>query len=208
MAEVTLVLEAAAEGSVAVLRDRTVVHAQRVAMRGVAEDRLFPAVVEAVAAVGGRGAVTRVVCGAGPGSFTSLRVAAGVAKGVCAGAGLPLFAVPSLALAIPALAPGRHLVTLDALRGECYAAIFDWDGRTVTPVLPAQLVQVDALPLVAGQYDAVVSAAVPVAEHIAPMLDDVVRAGPVDRGQWEPAYGRLAEAQVRWEATHGRPLGP
>jgi tRNA threonylcarbamoyladenosine biosynthesis protein TsaB len=23
---------------------------------------------------------------------------------------------------------------------------------------------------------------------------------------WEPAYGRLAEAQVKWEAAHGRPL--
>ena len=23
---------------------------------------------------------------------------------------------------------------------------------------------------------------------------------------WEPAYGRLAEAQVKWESAHGRPL--
>ncbi|NUO63372.1 MAG: hypothetical protein HOQ34_07360, partial [Gemmatimonadaceae bacterium] len=23
---------------------------------------------------------------------------------------------------------------------------------------------------------------------------------------WEPSYGRLAEAQVRWEAAHGRAL--
>ena len=27
-----------------------------------------------------------------------------------------------------------------------------------------------------------------------------------DLAGWEPAYGRLAEAQVRWEAEHGRPL--
>jgi hypothetical protein len=27
-----------------------------------------------------------------------------------------------------------------------------------------------------------------------------------DRDNWEPEYGRPAEAQVRWEATHGRPL--
>ncbi|MCU0625900.1 MAG: hypothetical protein MUF21_05350 [Gemmatimonadaceae bacterium] len=25
-------------------------------------------------------------------------------------------------------------------------------------------------------------------------------------GGWEPDYGRLAEAQVQWEAAHGRPL--
>jgi len=28
----------------------------------------------------------------------------------------------------------------------------------------------------------------------------------VDVSAWEPAYGRLAEAQVRWEAAHGVPL--
>jgi tRNA threonylcarbamoyladenosine biosynthesis protein TsaB len=35
------------------------------------------------------------------------------------------------------------------------------------------------------------------------MLD---RDGPVDLASWEPDYGRLAEAQVRWERAHGRPL--
>ena len=30
--------------------------------------------------------------------------------------------------------------------------------------------------------------------------------GPVDLASWEPVYGRLAEAQVKWEAAHGRPL--
>ena len=34
----------------------------------------------------------------------------------------------------------------------------------------------------------------------------LVARGPVDLASWEPAYGRLAEAQVRWESTHGRPL--
>ena len=29
----------------------------------------------------------------------------------------------------------------------------------------------------------------------------------VELGAWEPAYGRVAEAQARWEAAHGRPLG-
>ena len=34
-----------------------------------------------------------------------------------------------------------------------------------------------------------------------------VEATVVDLASWEPAYGRLAEAQVKWEASHGRPLG-
>ena len=29
----------------------------------------------------------------------------------------------------------------------------------------------------------------------------------VEMTTWEPNYGRKAEAQVRWEATHGRELG-
>jgi tRNA threonylcarbamoyladenosine biosynthesis protein TsaB len=33
-----------------------------------------------------------------------------------------------------------------------------------------------------------------------------IAAGPVDLARWEPMYGRLAEAQVKWEAAHGRPL--
>ena len=30
---------------------------------------------------------------------------------------------------------------------------------------------------------------------------------PVELASWEPDYGRLAEAQVKWEAAHGRALG-
>ena len=38
------------------------------------------------------------------------------------------------------------------------------------------------------------------------MLQSVIAAGPVSLDKWEPAYGRLAEAQVKWEAAHGRAL--
>jgi tRNA threonylcarbamoyladenosine biosynthesis protein TsaB len=38
------------------------------------------------------------------------------------------------------------------------------------------------------------------------LLESVIEQGPVDLASWEPDYGRLAEAQVRWEAAHGRPL--
>ena len=36
--------------------------------------------------------------------------------------------------------------------------------------------------------------------------DWLAASGPVDLARWEPSYGRLAEAQVKWEAAHGRPL--
>ena len=45
-----------------------------------------------------------------------------------------------------------------------------------------------------------------------PRAANVVRLGqwlalpPVSLAAWEPDYGRLAEAQVKWERAHGRPL--
>jgi tRNA threonylcarbamoyladenosine biosynthesis protein TsaB len=207
VAELTLVLDAAADGSLALLEDDRVRHATRVAMRGVPEDRLFPAVVAALAAAGGVNRLTRVVCGAGPGSFTSLRVAGGIAKGLCAGRDLPLYAVGSLALAVPLAAPGRHLVTLDALRGEVYAAAYAWDGAALTTLLAPRLLPTEAVEAQATTLGATWRAAEPAAAAAAALLPGILAAGPVDRGAWEPAYGRLAEAQARWEAAQGRPLG-
>jgi hypothetical protein len=46
----------------------------------------------------------------------------------------------------------------------------------------------------------------PHARGVAAMLAACVAEGPVDLDAWEPSYGRLAEAQVKWEAAHGRPL--
>jgi tRNA threonylcarbamoyladenosine biosynthesis protein TsaB len=38
------------------------------------------------------------------------------------------------------------------------------------------------------------------------ILDRIFARGPVDPETWQPQYGRLAEAQVKWESAHGRPL--
>jgi hypothetical protein len=46
----------------------------------------------------------------------------------------------------------------------------------------------------------------PHARGVASILPSIVDSGPVNLASWEPDYGRLAEAQVRWEAAHGRPL--
>src|SRR5688572_25622714 len=78
----------------------------------------------------------RVVCGAGPGSFTSLRIAASIAKGLATGAGCALYAVPSALFvaggARPALPAGRYLAALDALRGEWFASLVEVDAGGVT----------------------------------------------------------------------------
>lgn len=198
-------------GSVAVLRGVEVVAERDVEMRGRDEERLMPAVAECVARIpDGLAGVRRVVCGAGPGSFTSLRIAASIAKGICHARGIPLFAVSSLALIVAgsdqSVSGGRLVAWLDAMRGEAFAALFEATGDDVVAVGPVRIVATSALADEAHIAGAVLLAGAPRARSVGRMLDAVVRAGPVDLGSWEPDYGRSAEAQVKWEAAHGRPL--
>jgi tRNA threonylcarbamoyladenosine biosynthesis protein TsaB len=80
------------------------------------------------AALGEAGCALRdldeVAFGAGPGSFTGLRIACGIAQGLGFGANVPVRAVSSL-LAL-AQASGAHaaLVALDARMGEVYWAAY------------------------------------------------------------------------------------
>ena len=124
-----------AQGSVALIRDGRLVADATVAMRSADEERLLPAVARVLEAAGaGPSELAGIVCGAGPGSFTGLRIAAATAKGMAQALGLPLRAVSSLALvaaaAEPPRAPGRYLVVLDALRDERFvlAASVGMDG--------------------------------------------------------------------------------
>jgi len=211
----TLALDASTYvGTVAVLEHGVVVASREALMRGEHEERLMPAVLAALAdARAVPRDVARVVCGAGPGSFTSLRIAAGIAKGIAHGAGVPLYAVSSPALVVagaePALAPGRYIAALDAMRGERYAqsVVKQADGRVVVDgvVALATVEQLAAagVPVVGPREPAPQP---PHARGVAAMLLDVLAEGAVDLDAWEPSYGRLAEAQVRWEAAHGRPL--
>jgi len=72
-----------------------------------------------------------VAIGAGPGSFTSLRIGMATAKGIAFAAHVPLWAISSLAALAahdPATGDERVAAVLDARRGEVYAAAFDVDG--------------------------------------------------------------------------------
>lgn len=214
---ITLALDASTyRGTVAVLRDRQLIATSDAAMRGAHAEALLPAVDEALARAGiPIRDVGRVICGEGPGSFTSLRIAASIAKGICLALGAPLFAVSSLGLTLAAagVGPGRYLVTLDALRDEWYAAPFSVEvNGHLTQQGPVTLVAKSALDAVAASAGVAVvgtarAGAEPHASGVVTLLDDIERRGAVDLARWEPAYGRLAEAQVKWEAAHGRPLG-
>ena len=207
-------------GSVAVIRDSEVV-AERalddVAKpgRGGREELFMPLVAECLRDAGVETRdLARVVCGEGPGSFTSLRVAASIAKGIAVGAGIPLFAVSSLTLIVAALpAPsGVWLAALPAMRGEMFVGRFEVanDGRISQTGEPA-LVSEESLAAEAAKAGGsaigpTLGSGAPHARGVARVLPELLAAGPCDINTWEPAYGRLAEAQVRWEAAHGRRL--
>jgi tRNA threonylcarbamoyladenosine biosynthesis protein TsaB len=213
------VLEAATyAGSVAVLDGSRLLGERSVAMRGREHEALMPATAAVLDECGITPAqLGRVICGAGPGSFTSLRIAGGIAKGIAMAAGVPIVPVSSLALVVAsqhALVSGRYLAAIDALRGEHYVALYEVTvAGDVELVAPSRRVASDSVMATAAEHGAwVVGPGQPersvdpharAAARLTKLIDGTI---PADLAEWEPAYGRLAEAQVKWEAEHGRPL--
>jgi tRNA threonylcarbamoyladenosine biosynthesis protein TsaB len=73
-----------------------------------------------------------IAVSSGPGSFTGLRVAMSVAKGLACAAGLRVVGVPTLeALARSVAQPGTICALLDARKGELYAAWFEFADGTL-----------------------------------------------------------------------------
>jgi tRNA threonylcarbamoyladenosine biosynthesis protein TsaB len=206
---ITLVLDASTyRGTVAVFRGAELITRGEAAMRSPQSEDLLPAVVDALSRARLEiGDLDRVVCGEGPGSFTSLRIAGSIAKGIAMGRGIPLFAVSSLALAAVAMNEvGRFIVTIDAMRDEWYVAAFERPTpQTLVQHSPTTLVPRAELETFPSSGLPVILA-VPDAASCAALFDEIERRGAVELERWEPSYGRLAEAQVKWEAAHGRPL--
>jgi tRNA threonylcarbamoyl adenosine modification protein YeaZ len=212
-----LVIEASTSaGSVALLRHGAspaeVVASCDVPMGSARDDVLTPAVHSLITDAGfSLRDVNAVVCGAGPGSFTSLRIAGALIKGLAYGLQVPLFALPSMLLAArgvdDAPAAGRYGVAMDALRGEYYVQTFTVsEAGTVAPISGVSRITAEQLAH-DGSYR-VISATGDIKPHasVARWINDWTSFGPESLDTWEPAYGRLAEAQVKWEATHGRAL--
>lgn len=217
-----LVLEAAcAHGSVAVVQGTRCLAALEVPVGVGSGDGMLPAIVQVLAqSQTDKDMLGAIVCGEGPGSFTSLRIAGALAKGLAHGLAIPLYAVPSLLLAAAALdggASGELLVHADALRGERYLQrVQRGPGGRVLPLSPVLRLSVSELLALgpASMRVAVLESTVelngcpvvlPDAGRL-PLVHGSWREAPVDLASWEPDYGRLAEAQVKWELVHGRQL--
>ena len=214
-----LVIDASTyRGTAAVIDGDRIMAETETRMRGADEERLMPAVATVLRDAGLElPALGGIVCGEGPGSFTSLRIAASIAKGLVTATGHPLLAVSSLLLLIGGtvqpLPEGRYLALLDAMRGEWFGARLTVDDRGRAHLEGTWEVMSHAAveQITRGESRSAIGPGQPIdaSPHARGLtrvttLGDAIR--EVDPRAWEPAYGRLPEAQARWEQSHGRPL--
>jgi tRNA threonylcarbamoyladenosine biosynthesis protein TsaB len=100
---------------------------------------ILPMIAELLrAADRGLSELDAIAFGRGPGGFTGVRLAAGVAQGLGFAAGLPLLPISDLqALAAQALllpgAPARALICQDARMAEVYWGCFERVGEAIQP---------------------------------------------------------------------------
>jgi len=178
--------------------------------------------------------LTEIVVGDGPGSFTGLRIGWAAAKGLAHERELPLVAIPSILGAAHGASEFEResraiAACFDALRGQVFGAVYVFHpDRVETVVAPAlftlaELTRATSVrpALVVGdgaeRYPAEVEAWTgkppvpldalpPIAGRLLRLADDKGARRPLDDALAEPVYGRPAEAQVKWETSHGRPL--
>lgn len=177
--------------------------------------------------------VEQVAIADGPGGFTGLRVGAALVKALVRSApdGLAAFSASTLMVRAVGLAPpggARVLVVTSALRGELYAASYQIAlPAGIETAMPPRLATVESLRheapdlLVADAPEKLVdrltdqfavplvrgSASLPRASALLSLIGVPGGATPIAHlDDWEPTYGRPAEAQARWEAAHGRAL--
>lgn len=91
-----------------------------------------------------------IAFGAGPGSFTGLRLACGIAQGLAYGADLPVIPVPTLEALAQAHGPGRILACLDARMNEVYCAAYEVSASDIEEILAPLVVAPETLPLPPG----------------------------------------------------------
>lgn len=185
---------------------------------------ILPMVDELLGEAGlGLGGLEAIAFGRGPGAFTGLRIAAGVAQGLAFAAGLPVVPVSTLAALAQQLMPERERViaALDARMGEVYWGAYECDDSGHARLLGAECVrppqQVPAPPGADwygagsgwGSYDELLSARLgaslagrearlwPRAEEVARLgARDYARGGAVPAERAEPVYLRDRVAEV------------
>lgn len=136
-------------GSIAIGRGADLVGEVVIGARSRHAESLLPALDFLMRTSGtARGDLRGIVVGAGPGSFTGVRVAAATARGLAAGLDVPFYAYSSLAaLALDAVTADTVCAVFDARRGEVYAACYDRARGTdrLRAVIEPEAMHTDAL---------------------------------------------------------------
>jgi tRNA threonylcarbamoyladenosine biosynthesis protein TsaB len=135
-----LALDTATERCSAALWLDGAVHTREAPRAGAASERILCLIEELLHESGvALAALEAIAFGRGPGAFTGVRLATGVAQGLAFALELPVLPVSDLrALALQACkrdgAPARALVCQDARMGEVYWACFERSGVDIRPV--------------------------------------------------------------------------
>ena len=207
-------------GGIAVSRDGRLVAETSLSVRATHSETVLPVVERLLERAGeGPDALDSVVVGAGPGSFTGVRIAAALAKGLCAACEADLYAYSSLAaVAVETDAAVPVCVLFDARRDQVYAAA--WRAAPpASPVLPPTAAALDEVlgalgPLERWSFagegarrygDRIEEAGgrvlppthdYPRASGLLELLRRSPRAGRVEhRRDWEPTYVRASGAE-------------
>lgn len=114
---------------------------------------LLQMVERLLADVGSRiGEIEAIAFGAGPGSFTGLRIACSVAQGLAMARDLPVLPVVTLEALAEETAAERVIACLDARMGELYLAGYERFDNAWRAVKSPCLVRPDALPALTGRW--------------------------------------------------------
>lgn len=115
-------------------------------------DRLLPWVEQVLAEAGlSLQQLDAIAFGAGPGSFTGIRMACGIAQGLAYGADLRVVPVVTLEALALARGPGRMLVCMDARMNEVYHATYNVTDDDVDVVSAPEVCPPELLPLPSGK---------------------------------------------------------
>lgn len=93
-----------------------------------------------------------IAFGSGPGAFTGLRIACGVAQGLAFGAGLQVIGVPTLLAIAEAAQRERVLAAIDARMGQIYCAAYVRAESSWRCEHEPILCTADSAPAVAGRW--------------------------------------------------------
>jgi tRNA threonylcarbamoyladenosine biosynthesis protein TsaB len=96
--------------------------------------------------------VDGIAFGKGPGSFTGVRIACGVAQGLALGVNLPVVGVCTLEAIAETSGKDKVIAALDARMGELYLAAYERRDGAWHAVIEPCLCQADAAPLLEGRW--------------------------------------------------------